>query len=90
MTPERIAEIFAEETGFDIDASDSALRDFAMAIYLEGVKEEQAASANWHKGWAAGFACAALTSLFSLMFYFVWMQYGPQFIEWIQYGHHNW
>ena len=44
---------------------------------------------GWHRGWAAGFACAALTSVFSLMFYFVWMQYGPQLIEWIQYGHHN-
>ena len=38
MTPERIAEIFAEETGDDIDASDFALRDFAMAMYLEGLE----------------------------------------------------
>jgi hypothetical protein len=33
MKPERIAEIFAEETGDDIDASDSALRDFARRTF---------------------------------------------------------
>ena len=79
MTPERIAKIFAEETGFDIDKEDAALEDFGKRMYNVG----------WDGGWIAGFACAALTSLFSLMFYFVWIQYGPQVIEWVQYGHHN-
>ena len=79
MTPDRIAQIYADETGFDINQEPAALEDFAKKMYNVG----------WHRGWAAGFACAAMTSLFSLMFYFIWMQYGPQFIEWIQYGHHN-
>ena len=39
MTPERIAEIFAEETGDDIDASDSALRDFARRMWNEALEE---------------------------------------------------
>jgi len=39
MTPERIAKIFAEETGDDIDASDSALRDFARRMWNEALTE---------------------------------------------------
>lgn len=39
MTPERIAEVFAEETGDDIDASDSALRDFARRMWNEALRE---------------------------------------------------
>lgn len=38
MTPERVAEIFAEETGDDIDASDSALRDFARRMWNEALE----------------------------------------------------
>jgi hypothetical protein len=39
MTPERIAKIYAEETGDDIDASDSALRDFARRMWNEALTE---------------------------------------------------
>ena len=39
MTPERIAEIFAEETGDDIDASESALQDFARRMWNEALSE---------------------------------------------------
>lgn len=52
MTPERIAEIYAEETGFDIDASPAALRDFAMAMYLEGIENAKLEAVSeamfWH------------------------------------------
>ena len=41
MTPERVAEIFAEETGDDIDASDSALRDFARRMWNEALSEAE-------------------------------------------------
>ena len=52
MTPERIAEIFAEETGDDIDASDSALRDFARRMWNEALEEaakdlDLSANLNW-------------------------------------------
>jgi len=39
MTPERIAKIYAEETGDDIDASESALRDFARRMWNEALTE---------------------------------------------------
>jgi len=39
MTHERIAKIYAEETGDDIDASDSALRDFARRMWNEALTE---------------------------------------------------
>ena len=39
MTPERIAEIFAEETGFDIDVEPMALRDFARRMWNDALEE---------------------------------------------------
>jgi len=56
MTPERIAEIFAEETGDDIDASDSALRDFARRMWNEAIEEALKAlddAYRWSEGYGA-------------------------------------
>jgi len=39
MTPDRIAQIYAEETGGDIDAEPAALRDFARRMWNEALTE---------------------------------------------------
>ena len=39
MTPERIARIYAEETGGDIDAEPAALHDFARRMWNEALTE---------------------------------------------------
>lgn len=41
MTPARIAQIYAEETGFDIDASPAALQDFARRMWNEALEEAE-------------------------------------------------
>ena len=38
MTPDRIAQIYAEETGGDIDAEPAALRDFARRMWNEAIE----------------------------------------------------
>lgn len=52
MTPERIAEIYAEETGDDIDASDSALRDFARRMWNEALTEAKKCAESEAMFWA--------------------------------------
>jgi len=37
MTPARIAQIYAEETGFDIDKEPAALQDFARRMWNEAI-----------------------------------------------------
>jgi len=37
MTPERIAEIYTEETGFEIGSEPAALQDFARWIWNEAI-----------------------------------------------------
>ena len=39
MTPERIAEIYTEETGFEIGSEPAALQDFARWIWNEALTE---------------------------------------------------
>ena len=39
MTPERVAEIYAEETGFDIDKEPAALQDFARRMWNDALEE---------------------------------------------------
>jgi len=39
MTPERVAEIYAEETGFDINDEPAALQDFARRMWNEALEE---------------------------------------------------
>lgn len=51
MTPERIAEIYAEETGFDIDKEPAALQDFAMAMYLEALEDAKLAAVSEAMFW---------------------------------------
>ena len=52
MTPERIAEIYAYETGFDLHKEPAALQDFAMSMYLEGLENAKLAAISeamfWH------------------------------------------
>ena len=52
MTPERIAEIYAEETGFDIDKEDAALRDFARRMWNEALTEAKKCADSEAMFWA--------------------------------------
>lgn len=50
MTPERIAEIYADETGLDLNSEPAALQDFARAIWNEALEETKVAldCTNFH------------------------------------------
>jgi len=56
MTPERIAKIYAEETGGDIDAEPAALHDFARRMWNEALEEALKAlddAYRWSEGYGA-------------------------------------